>query len=105
MEMNETLDTGALRDKLNGETAKLQWNELERHFASGAVVKVAAAMDLVEAAVAMARDDTQTIKMAMDAGRIARASAEDAEQWARNDQTLWAVVVAPWVLVQEVREH
>jgi len=103
--MDEKLDTEALREKLNRETAKLQWGELERHFACGAVIKVATTLDLVDAAVAMAQDDTQTVKVAMDAGNIARASEEDAHRWAEAKQILWAVVVAPWVLVQEVVEH
>ncbi len=99
--MTERLDTGMLRERLNGETARLRWKELERHFACGAVVKVAPTMDLVDVAVAMAQDDTRTIQAALDAGEMARASAEDAERWARRNQSLWAVVVAPWVLVQE----
>lgn len=94
-----------LRARLNGETARLPWSELQRHFASGAVVRVAATMDLVEMAVAMVRDDTRTIAAALESGDMARATTGDAERWAQEESTLWAVVVAPWVLVQEVTEH
>jgi len=93
---------GELREKLNNETAKLPWAELQRHFANGAIIKVAAANDLVDVAVAMAMDDTAVIAAGMEAGTIVRASEEDARQWEQNDRPLWAVVVAPWVLVQEV---
>ena len=44
-----------LRAKLNAETGKLAWKELERHFARGVVVKVAGDLDLVEVALAVAR--------------------------------------------------
>lgn len=36
-----------LRAKLNAETGKLVWNELERHFARGVVIKVAGDLDLL----------------------------------------------------------
>ncbi|ODU01956.1 MAG: hypothetical protein ABS89_06365 [Thiobacillus sp. SCN 63-1177] len=62
-----------LRAKLNLETAQLGWPELERHFARGDVIKV-----------------------------IARAGIADAEDWHARQPLFWAVVVAPWVLVQEV---
>ncbi|ODU01052.1 MAG: hypothetical protein ABS89_08030 [Thiobacillus sp. SCN 63-1177] len=64
-----------LRAKLNLETAQLGWPELERHFARGDVIKVE--------------------------GRIARAGIADAEDWHTRQPMFWAVVVAPWVLVQE----
>jgi hypothetical protein len=35
-------------------------------------------------------------------GRIARAEMHDAEDWHARKPMFWAVVVAPWVLVQEV---
>ena len=30
---------------------------------------------------------------------------EDAKRWEQNKQTFWSVVVAPWVLVQEIHTH
>jgi len=103
--MTEEVNSGELREKLNAETAKLPWTELQRHFASGAIVKVAVESDLVDVAVAMAQDDTAVIAAGMEAGTIVRASAEDAQRWEQDDRLLWVVVVAPWVLVQEVVEH
>ena len=77
----------------------------QRHFANGVIIKVTAANDLVDVAVAMAQDDTTMIAAGMEAGTIVRASEEDAQRWEQNGQSLWAVVVAPWVLVQEAVEH
>ncbi len=34
-------------------------------------------------------------------GLIARASAEEALDWHQRQATFWAVVLAPWVLVQD----
>lgn len=90
-----------LRAKLNLETAQLAWPELERHFARGVVIKVAAGMDLVDAALEVAEDNTATVQAWLADGRIARASTGDAEDWHARQPRFWAVVVAPWVLIQE----
>jgi hypothetical protein len=90
-----------LRAQLNGETGKLTWKELERHFARGAVIRVAPGLDLVEVAARIAQDDKPTIEVWMHDGRIKRASTEDALDWNQRQPSFWAVVVAPWVLVQE----
>ena len=90
-----------LRAKLNLETARLAWPELERHFARGVVIKVAAGMDLVDAALEIAEDNTASVQAWLADGRIARAGASDAEDWHARQPRFWAVVVAPWVLIQE----
>jgi len=91
-----------LRAKLNAETGKLAWSELERHFARGVVIKVAGDLDLVEVAVAMSHDDKAVVEAWLQQGRIARAATEDAIAWHAQQSQFWAVVPAPWVLIQEV---
>ncbi|MGD8709869.1 MAG: DUF2288 domain-containing protein [Ectothiorhodospiraceae bacterium] len=90
-----------MRTRLNAETAQLSWAELERHFARGAVVRVSADLDLVEVASRFAEDDRPAVERWLTAGEVRRTTVEDAEDWGRRDPALWAVVVAPWVLVQE----
>lgn len=91
-----------LRAKLNLETARLAWPELERHFARGVVVRIAPGMDLVDAALQFAENNARLIQAWLDEGRVARAGLADAEDWHARQPRFWAVVVAPWVLVQEV---
>ena len=93
-----------LRAKLNADTGRLSWKNLERHFARGAVIKVAPGMDLVEVALNVARDNKSAIADWLAAGRIQRASSDDAIDWHNRDPHFWAVVTAPWVLVQEIAE-
>lgn len=93
-----------LRAQLNGETGKLAWKELERHFARGVVIKVQRGLDLVDVAARIAHDDTASVQRWMNAGQIARASIEDAADWNERQPVFWAVVTAPWVLVQEAGE-
>ncbi|MBI1283699.1 MAG: DUF2288 family protein [Thiobacillus sp.] len=94
-----------LRAKLNLETATLAWPELERHFARGSVIKVAAGTDLVDTALHVAENNAAAVQAWLAEGRIARAEMSDAEDWHARQPMFWAVVVAPWVLVQEVQKE
>lgn len=92
-----------LKARLNSETGKLEWSELQRHFARGVVIVVTPEMDLVEVAACMSNDDSVQISLWLDSGAIRRASEEDARCWVESDPLFWAVVVAPWVVVQEIK--
>jgi len=91
-----------LLSHLNLETGRLTWAEAERHFARGVVVKVAPELDLVAVAAAMAANDTASFTRWMETGQVARAGTEDARRWHDTQAEFWAVVVAPWVLAQEI---
>jgi len=94
-----------LLSHLNLETGRLTWAEAQRHFARGVVLKVAPELDLVEVAAAMAADDKAAFVRWLEAGLVARASTEDALRWHEAQAEFWAVVVAPWVLVQEIGQE
>jgi hypothetical protein len=89
-----------LHDKINRETARVRWSELERHFAHGSVVYVSTELDLVEAALRIAHDDKETITRWMAEGKLAKVSDLQASSWQESDAELWASVVSPFVLVQ-----
>ena len=89
------------RTDLNLETARIVWSELERHFARGVVIHVAGTLDLVEVALAFANDDKAAVQTWLTAGEVRHLETETAQDWRRRDPDLWAVVTAPWVLVQE----
>lgn len=91
-----------IRDLLNSQTGKLEWPELQRHFARGVVIKVAPDLDLVEIAAQMVEDDKEAIEALTRSGQMERAATEDAKAWEVVQPVFWAVVVAPWVLVQEI---
>jgi len=91
-----------LKARLNSETAKLGWPELQRHFARGVVVVAGEGLDLVEVATRMSMDDGDSVGQWLAAEKIRRASEEDARRWVDADAVFWAVVVAPWVVVQEI---
>ncbi|HVL75814.1 MAG TPA: DUF2288 domain-containing protein [Noviherbaspirillum sp.] len=98
-------DDALLRAKLNGETSRMPWHELQRFFAGGSMIVVDDTLDLVEVALRIARDDKAAVAAWLEQGKIARASDEHARGWTEADASLWAVVVKPWVLVQREKRH
>ena len=90
-----------LRAKLNLETARLAWPELERHFARGVVVCVKPGFDLVEAALAMAENRAADVQAWLADGTLVQPGTDAAKRWHAAQQVFWGVVVAPFVLVQE----
>ncbi len=98
--MSETNEE--LTARLNQETAKLSWTELERHFARGSVIKVEQGEDLILTAVLFANDDAKAIEDKISQRLVANATMDDAKTWNERQSEFWAVVVAPFVLVQEI---
>jgi len=91
-----------LRAKVNMETSRIDWKELQRFFAGGAAVKVSTRLDLVEVALQMHADNKPQIESWLSAGTIGKVTDEQAAAWLSADAEVWAVVVSPWVLVQDI---
>ena len=89
-----------LRAKLNLETARMPWRDLQRFFAAGRTLAVARELSLVDVACAIAGDATTEVETWTRAGLLAAVSDEQAREWFEADASPWCVVVRPWVLVQ-----
>ena len=94
-------DRDELSNRLNAETAKIPWSELQRFFAKGVVLVVDAQLDIIEVACELSLDNKSQWDEWLSSGQIAKVSDKQAQYWFDSDALLWAVVVAPWVLVQE----
>jgi hypothetical protein len=90
-----------LRQEYVGQTARINWHDLQTHFASGSVVRVEVDMDLVEVAVQLGLDNTSQFEQWIADKEVGPVTDEQARQWFEANQELWAVVAAPWVLVQQ----
>ncbi len=97
-------DRDLFRAKINSETAKIPWRELQRFFAAGKLRLVAPGIDLVEVAYALQQDDTDAVQSWVENAELASVSDDQARQWHAQDAVLWAVVVKPWVLIQALAE-
>ena len=91
-----------LFQKLNLETGKIGWPELQRHFARGVIIIVAKKLDLVEVAQQFSDNNKAVVQSWIDQGLVRPANDNDAINWNAVQQEFWAVVAAPWVLVQVV---
>ncbi|MEI7297785.1 DUF2288 domain-containing protein [Paraburkholderia tropica] len=101
MTQNDNATPSPLYAKLLGETAKIDWQDLERFFAQGKLLSVARDLDLVSIAEAIASDDGTRVTQWLSSGLVQRMQAETAADFADRKPELWAVVVSPWVCVQE----
>lgn len=94
-------DLDELEIKLNRETAQIKWAELQKFFAQGRAIWVDPSLDLIAVAKLVASDDSSAVKQLMDKKQLAAVADECAANWFECDQLVWAVVSAPYVLVQE----
>ena len=92
-------------DNILGQTSKIAWRELGRFFAGGKVLLVDKSLNLVEVASAVSSDNTQAVSQWVGANQLAAVSDEQALDWQQKDEYLWAVVTAPWVLVQRIKNQ
>lgn len=90
-----------VKAKIISETARINWLELQKFYAAGSVIAVDAILDLVEVAYAFSRDDKAAVADWLAAGSVSRTSEQQAQQWFNHKTELWAVVISPWVLVQD----
>ena len=91
-------------DNLHQQTGKISWRELAKFFAGGKVLLIDESLNLVKVAAAVSSDDTQAVGQWVDAGQLTPVSDEQALDWHQKDKSLWAVVTAPWVLVQLIEK-
>lgn len=89
--------------KINLETAQISWKELERFFAGGRVISVEDHVDMIHVAQLMASDDVKAISGMLEKKEIGKVTDEQAQIWSDSEALLWAVVVRPWILVQQRR--
>jgi hypothetical protein len=78
----------------------MPWEQLQRHFARGVILKIDSDLDLIEVAMQFVRDDREGVAPLLDSGQVTPANDDDALKWHNEKAELWTVVAAPWVLVQ-----
>jgi hypothetical protein len=89
------------KNEINLETSQIAWNELQRFFASGLAISVCSEIDLVEVAYQFSVDNKPQVELWLEDKKISLVSDQQALKWVEENSTVWAVVIKPWVLVQE----
>lgn len=90
------------KEKVNLETSKIAWTELQRVFASGLAVNIAPELDLIDVADAFSKDNKLLVENWMKNQQVHLVTDQQAALWIKNDAMMWAVVIKPWVLVQAI---
>ena len=98
--MTPTKKELTLTEKLNMETAKISWKELELFFAKGNLLKVSRQQDLVKVAEKVAANQQHEIESLILTRQIEFVTPEWVKKYCIDNPSLWAVVVAPYVLCQ-----
>ena len=87
--------------KLLGETAIIEWKALERFWAKGDLIWVEPTLDLIDVAQAMAENRSESVAAWRNAGTVGAVTAERALDLQSRDPEIWAVVVSPFIVIQE----
>lgn len=98
------VDIDSLRTQLNGETAKVDWEELLPFYAKGQLIRVDSSLDLIEIGTLVAGNQAEQIARLMQHGKLGKLDDATATDWQQRRPAIWATVLAPWILVQE-RSH
>jgi hypothetical protein len=87
-------------DKLNLETASIEWKALELFFAQGKLLIVEPNCDLVKIASLIADNSLDALELAIESHQVAFATPTWVKQNCHENTLLWAVVVSPYVIAQ-----
>lgn len=86
---------------LLGQTASIDFASLQPNFAKGQCLWVSPELDLVSVATCMIRDQAERVRVWQEQGLLLGLSDDQAGEWLQDKQTVWALVITPWVLVQQ----
>jgi hypothetical protein len=90
------------REELEQTIDVAEWGWLRAHLERGGLIVVTPLLDLADAGVKVASDDAATIGRWIEAGNLAKPSAEQIEEWNVNPARRFRIlVVSPYVLMQE----
>ena len=93
-----------LRVKLNSELLRNTAREVILPHIDKQVVFLVVGEQLVQAGVSLATDDVEQVKAWLEDGTLKRPDQAMLDDWERRDTTFAALIVKPWVLIQEEPE-
>jgi hypothetical protein len=80
-----------------------QWQWLKPHLERGALVTVAASLDLAETGERIALDHSASVAAWINSGKIGKPTAAEIEQWnGLPEKKFLVLIISPYVLIQEI---
>jgi hypothetical protein len=93
-----------MRERLAAFLGDVYWTDLRAHAARDALIVVADDLDLLDAGVAIASNDTEAVAGWIEDKRLTKPTAADLARWpAEPLATFESLVVAPFVLIRPRR--
>lgn len=93
------------REELERTVDVTEWWELRAHLERGGVIVVGATLNLVDAALKIAADDTVSVSEWIEKGELAKPSLQQIELWNSEKKKNFSIlIVSPYVLIQEVAD-
>jgi len=91
------------RDELALNIDEAQWQWLKPLLERGALITIAAALDLAEAGEKIAGDDSGTVSAWIAAGRVGKPTEEEIAEWDKSPgKKFLTLIISPYVLIQEI---
>jgi hypothetical protein len=97
-------DQQSTTEKLEKYTGVVDWEYLEPHFKSGALIYVDPCLPITEVGQALTDDNTEKIQAWLKSGDLVKPSELHARWWRENKESFTALVVSPFVLMQPTDE-
>jgi len=91
-----------LREKLQTEIEQADWDMLASHHKAGVVFFIAKDIDLLDAAIAVARDDKENVAAWLKSGHMKKPTDDEAKEYDKNPYEKIArfVIIQPFVIAQ-----
>ena len=87
--------------KLDKYVGEVSWEYLEPHFQSGSLIYIDNSLCIKDVGQALAKDDTKKVKQWLRAGDALKPCQAHAKYWNEVNSTFIALVVSPFVIIQE----
>ena len=96
-------DAPITREKLAGEVGSIDWVLLAPHARRDALILIQPEVDLVDAAYAIARDDSAQVAQWVATSKLAKPTLEDFTRFEGSAKTYFQfVVIHPYVVATEI---
>ncbi|MCK4502102.1 MAG: DUF2288 family protein [Desulfuromonadales bacterium] len=90
-------------ESFKSDIAEITWRELKIHLQRDSIITVAAEIDIIAVAVAVADDDSSKVEGWIAAEQIGKPTEVQLEDWQRDQNvTFRMLIVQPYILIQEV---
>jgi hypothetical protein len=91
------------REELALQIDEAEWDWLRAHLERDGIIVVAHGLDLVDAGLRIAENDTDVVQRWVDAGMLGKPLREQLEEWdADRSRRFMTLIVSPFILVQEI---